>query len=401
MQYIIGIDVAKKSHQATVMNRTGKIVLNSFAFKNSREGFVLFLKKISDVNKNFSLFEIGMEATGHYWINLYTWLSAEKFLVHVINPLQSGALRNLYIRPQKTDSVDAKIIAQVIRIGKYSETQLCDERLLAVRDLSRQRIFLSDLTADLKRKVIAMTDRIFPEYQDFFADTFSKTSAQILRTCPSAREILNLKTEELSSILRKASRGRFGHGKAALMQDCARNSFAAKFSPRTVSFLVKQTMAQIDLLETQMKILEKRISEEMKNFDTKITQVPGVGTILAACILSEIGDVKRFSSLKKLIAYAGIDPSVQQSGEFLGTENHMSKRGSYYLRRSLWCAAFVAISHDKTIVAVYKKKKAEGKNYFQCMGFVMKKLLSAIYAILKTGCDYDEKKLFSEKDAEE
>ena len=130
--YFVGIDIAKKTHQAAIICSDGKLIGKPFKFPNTVDGFNLFLEKLTAVNTDLSQFEIGMEATGHYWLNLYTWLSDKGFRLHVINPLQSDALRNLYIRKTKTDSVDAKIIADVIRIGQYSETQLADENIIAL-----------------------------------------------------------------------------------------------------------------------------------------------------------------------------------------------------------------------------------------------------------------------------
>lgn len=391
ISYIVGIDIAKKSHQAAIMNKDGALLGRAFRFANTQEGFDFLLSKLTAVAADLRRFEFGMEATGHYWLNLYTWLAEKGAAVHVINPLQSDALRNLYLRKTKTDSVDAKIIAQVIRIGQYAETKLADDNMLSMRDLCRQRFFLVDIVADLKRKIIAMMDRIFPEYQGFFSDTFGKTSSAILRNCTTPEEIVSMGIENLSAFVVKASGGKFKGEKAVELMNLAENSFAARLSSQTLSFLVKQMMAQIELVEKQIEALEKLIAQRFDSFNTKITQIPGVGPVLGASILSEIGDIHRFASCKKLAAYAGIDPSVMQSGLFTGTENHMSKRGSRYLRRSLWVAAFVSVNHSEEIATVYKSRIMEGKTHFQVMGFVCRKLLNIIYAILKHNSDYDPK----------
>lgn len=226
--YFVGIDIAKKTHQTAIICSDGTLIGKPFKVSNTVDGFNLFLEKLTAVNTDLSQFEIGMEATGHYWLNLYTWLCDKSFRLHVINPLQSDALRNLYIRKTKTDSVDAKIIADVIRIGQYSETQLADENIIALRDLNRQRFYLVDMAADLKRKIIAMMDRIFPEYQDFFSDMFSKTSVQIMKEYTSPEQILQIPTERLTQLLKKTSRGRFTETKAKELKALAANSFAAR-----------------------------------------------------------------------------------------------------------------------------------------------------------------------------
>ncbi len=340
--YFVGIDIAKKTHQAAIICSDGKLIGKPFKFPNTVDGFNLFLEKLTAVNTDLSQFEIGMEATGHYWLNLYTWLSDKSFRLHVINPLQSDALRNLYIRKTKTDSVDAKIIADVIRIGQYSETQLADENIIALRDLNRQRFYLVDMAADLKRKIIAMMDRIFPEYQDFFSDMFGKTSVQIMKEYTSPEQILQIPTERLTQLLKKK----------------------------------------------QIADIEHIIAAQFTQFNTKLTTIPGIGTTLGATILSEIGDINRFDKPKQLIAYAGMDPSVKQSGNFVGTQSHMSKRGSPYLRRALWLAAVVAVSHNDLFKYLFQQKMNAGKTYAQAMGYICHKLLNTVFAILKTGEEY-------------
>ncbi len=386
--FIVGIDIAKKSHQAAIMKENGSLAQKPFKFSNTQEGFFLLLSKLQEVDSNLENFEFGMEATGHYWLNLYTWLAEKNVKVHAINPLQSDALRNLYLRKTKTDSVDAKIIAQVIRIGQYSETKIADENLFTMRDLCRQRFYLVDSAANLKRKIIAMLDRIFPEYQGFFSDTFGKSSMAVLKTCTTPDEIISLGTDELAEILRKASRGRFKFEKANELMKLAKKSFAAKLASTTLSFLIKQMISQIELLENQIKEIEALIKKRFEKTNTKITQIPGIGVVLGATIISEIGDINRFSSAKKLVAYAGIDPTVKQSGEFVGNKNYMSKRGSSYLRRALWVAAFVCVNHSKDIIMFYKYKVAQGKSHFKTMGFICHKLLNIVYAVLKKNIDY-------------
>lgn len=381
----VGIDIAKKTHQVAITSNEGKIIGKTFKFSNTIDGFNLFLEKLSAVNTDVSQFEIGMEATGHYWLNLYTWLSDKNFKVHVINPLQSDDLRNLYIRKTKTDSVDSKIIADVIRIGEYSETQLADDKIISLRDLSRQRFFLVDMASDIKRKIIAMMDRIFPEYQDFFSDMFGKTSIQVMKECTSPEQILEISTEKLTSLLKKASRGRFSENKAKELKTLAASSFAALLSSDMTSLLIRQMLEQIDLLEKQISDIEKIIASQFNEFNTKLTTIPGISSTLGAVILSEIGDINRFEKPKHLVAFAGMDPTLKQSGNFIGTESHMSKRGSPYLRRAIWLASVVAVSHNDFFKSLFQQKISSGKSYSQAMGFICHKLLNIIFAILKSG----------------
>ena len=150
--FIVGIDIAKHTHQASVMNTDGSLVGKSIKIPNTSVGFDAFISKLKEIDRDISHFEFGMESTGHYWLNIYTHLADLGCIVHVINPVQSDALRGLYIRQTKNDIKDSAIIADVIRIGRYCETSVSDDKMLALRDLTRQRFYLVDMVSDLKRK---------------------------------------------------------------------------------------------------------------------------------------------------------------------------------------------------------------------------------------------------------
>lgn len=386
--YIVGIDIAKKTHIGGITDDKGKHIGKSFKIDNSIEGFENLLKKLAEINADISQFVFGMEATGHYWLNLYTWLCDRNFTVHVINPIQSDALRKLEIRQTKTDSIDSYLIADCIRLGKYCDTNLADDDMLALRDLTRQRFYLVDMTSDIKKKVIAMMDRIFPEYESLFSDMFGKTSRDLLKECTTPEEILALDTTHLAEILRKSSKGRFKQEKAEELQKTARNSFAVLLSSQTNSLLVKQMIEQIELLESQISEIEKIIEQLYSKFDCKLTKIPGMGITLAAVILSEIGDISRFPDPKQLTAFAGLDPVLKQSGMNKGLGYHMSKRGSPYLRRALWLAANSIKKWDPSFAYAYQKKLDSGKNKSQALGFISHKLLNVVFTVLKNNIDY-------------
>lgn len=144
----------------------------------------------------------------------------------------------------------------------------------------------------------------------------------------------------------------------------------------------------IELLERQLDELELEIAQYLQKLDTCITTCPGVGNVLGAVILGEIGDVSRFPEPKKLVAFVGVDPSVRQSGEFVGTQNKISKRGSPHLRRAIWLAASVAAFHDPVLSVFYQKKRAEGKHHNAAIGAVARKLTLIIYAVLRDNKPY-------------
>lgn len=386
--FIVGIDIAKHTHQASVMNPDGSLIGKSIKISNTSSGFEAFIAKLKDIDPDLSHFEFGMESTGHYWLNLYTHLSDLGCIVHVINPVQSDALRGLYIRQTKNDIKDSAIIADVIRIGRYCETTVSDDKMLALRDLTRQRFYLVDMISDLKRKSLTLIDRIFPEYPKLFSNTFGSTSLELLANCNTPEDIIAIDTDKLVEILSTASKGRFKREKAEKIKAAAKNSFGALLCTDSTSFMLKQFVEQIKFLENQLDELNEMISERLAEFNSPITSITGIGDVLGASILSEIGDISRFESADKLAAFAGIDPTVSQSGNFLGTKNKMSKRGSPYLRRAIWLAATAAILHDPAIKAFYDRKKAQGKHHYVCVGYICRKLVNIIFSVLKSGQPY-------------
>ena len=386
--FIVGIDIAKHTHQASVMNPDGSLIGKSIKISNTSSGFESFIAKLKDIDPDLSHFEFGMESTGHYWLNLYTHLSDLGCTVHVINPVQSDALRGLYIRQTKNDIKDSAIIADVIRIGRYCETTVSDDKMLALRDLTRQRFYLVDMISDLKRKSLTLIDRIFPEYPKLFSDTFGSTSLELLANCNTPEDIIAIDTDKLVEMLSTASKGRFKREKAEKIKAAAQNSFGALLCTDSTSFMLKQFVEQIKFLENQLDELNEMISERLAEYNSPITSITGIGDVLGASILSEIGDISRFESADKLAAFAGIDPTVSQSGNFLGTKNKMSKRGSPYLRRAIWLAATAAILHDPAIKAFYDRKKAQGKHHYVCVGYICRKLVNIIFYVLKSGQPY-------------
>ena len=382
----VGIDIAKRNHEASVIAQDGSVVRKAMRFANSQAGYNKFMDMVRGLSEPVVF---GMEATGHYWLTLYTHLRNDGFTVHVINPIQSDALRGMYIRKTKTDSVDSVIIADVIRFGRYCETSVEPGDLQAMRELCRQRFYVIDMASDLKRKVIALLDQVFPEYEKLFSDTFGAFSMEILSQYTTPEEMLSVPSQQLAEILEKASRGRLGAEKAIEIQAAARNSFGIVLASSSFSLIIRQYIEQIRSLEASVDVFDAEIARLLSGFDTQLTTITGIGPTLAAVILSEIGsDIRRFSSPAKLAAYAGVDPTVKQSGDFSGTRMKMSKRGSPYLRRAIWLASTVAAFKDPAIHALYERKRAEGKDHMTVIGHVCRKMISIVFAVLRDNTPY-------------
>ena len=386
--FIVGIDVSKRNHEVCIITSEGQTVQRPFSIRNSCSGYNLMISKVKKITVLKSQVVFAMESTAHYWLALYTRLRKDGYTVVVLNPIQTSAMRDMFIRKTKTDARDSFIIAELIRFGHYSQSNVAQDKLLALKELCRNRYYLVDMVSDLKRKITALIDRVFPEYETQFDSIFCKSSLAVLRKYPTPQKLSNAHLSKLTEILWNSSNGHFGEWKARELKALAHDSFGIDDYEDTYSMLIFVMLDQIQSLTEKTVELEKKIADLLHSFNSTITSIPGVGPILGATILSEVGDISRFSSADKLAAYIGVDPSVSQSGEYTADRVHMSKRGSPYLRRAIWMASQVAVQHDPMFRAYYEKKTAEGMKYMTVIGHVTKKMASVIFAILRDGKEY-------------
>ena len=203
-------------------------------------------------------------------------------------------MRDMFIRKIKTDAKDSFIIAELIRFGRYAESNVAQDRLLALKELCRNRFYLVDMAGDLKRKLIALIDRVFPEYEAQFDTIFCKSSVALLKKYPTPQKLSNAHLDKLTELLWNSSNGHFGEWKARELRELARNSFGVEDCDGAYSTLILLMLDQIQSLSGKADALEKEISRLFQSFDTTVTTIPGVGPIIGAVILSEVGDISRF-----------------------------------------------------------------------------------------------------------
>lgn len=387
LMIIIGIDIGKFRHQAIAIDEQGKSLCPSFAFENTDEGFTFLLKRLSPFQEKDCIC-VGMEATGHYWLNLYFALLDLGMVVHVINPIQTDAVRRINIRKTKTDSVDCKYVAEVIRIGNFSDYHVQSKEIQQLKQLCRFRYGLVDEMGMLKNRTIGILDIIFPEYSTLFSNVFGVTSLALLKKYTSPEEILKVPTKRLADLLSKNSRGRFGEEKALEIKAACKRSVGLMDNTFAFVYQMRMTIQLIDFMGQQLEDIEKQIEAIYSSCDCYLHTIIGVGITTAAVIYAELGNIDNFDSPKKLVAYAGMDPSRKQSGNYESTHNSMSKRGSTYLRRAVWNAAVVAAQKDPALNAFYLKKRDEGKNYMTTIGGVSHKLLNIVFAIMRDNKPY-------------
>ena len=385
----LGIDIGKNNHVATLIDSQSNSLFTGFSFSNTTDGGDSLVARLGKHMSSPSDVEVGMEATGHYWLSLYSFLIGKGFVVHVINPIQTdGWRKGIEIRKRKTDKIDSFLIADLLRYGDFVETSLSDENIMSLRNLTRFRHYLVGSIGDLKRKAICVLDQTFPEYQGIFSDTFGQTSSELLLHFQTADDFASITAEQLEKALEGVSRKSFAKNKLTQLSTLAANSFGLKFCSDSFSLQLRLLIEQIKFIEAQVSDVEAEITAILEKLNSPITSIPGIGAVTGATILGEIGDISRFSNPSKLVAFSGIDATIIQSGESSGTYK-MSKRGSPYLRRALFQAALVASTRDPVFKAYYQKKRAEGKHHLTAVGAVARKLCYTIHAILKNDMPYE------------
>ena len=389
--YIVGIDIGKNHHEASIVSPEGKQIGRSLRFATTHKGADSLMSFIfKNIGNSPCVF--GMEATGHYWYPIYSFLKAKGYTIYVINPIQSDSLRKMYIRQTKNDSIDSFLIAEVIRFGQFGTTSMADENILAMRQLCRYRDSVISSRTEIKLRIGTIMEQIFPEYEKQFSSLWVSTSMGILEKYLTPENIENAPIDELFEIIKDKSHNRLTRAKAISIKEAAADTFGIKIAQDAFSFQLKQLIDRMNFLDKQIEALDCQILEYYEKFACYLHTIPGIGIIGAATILAEIGDISRFKNSSSLIAFAGIDPTVRQSGEFNSTHNHMSKRGSPYLRHAIFLAATTCSFHNSPLNAYYKKKRDQGKHHLTATGAVARKLTTVIYAVLRDSKPYEPKK---------
>lgn len=373
----IGIDIAKFKHFASVVSLDGKVIVKPFPFENSRQGFMKLVEEI----ENFQDCLIGLESTGHYAENLIQFLYERNYSIAVINPIQTDSLRDSNIRKTKTDKIDTMLIVQCLILNKYYLVQAKDIDLIKLRRLSRFRLEMVQQQTRIKTQLTGCLDIVFPELSSYFKGNLHlKTTYALLEKYSSAKAIRSARIDGLTNLLYNNSKGKYNKERALELKNLAKNSVG--LDNPSIELQIQCLIKQLRLYQDQLKDIDFGIMTLMEIIKSPILTIPGVGYNLGAMIISEIGDIKKFSNPSKLLAFAGLDPVVKQSGNFQADSMKISKRGSTYLRYAIYRVAFLIIYNNETFHNYYLAKRSQGKIHSVALGHVCNKLVRVIFKIL-------------------
>ena len=383
----VGIDVAKLNHFASAISSDGEVLIEPFKFTNDADGFQLLSSHLDSLPDDS--FIIGLESTAHYGDNLVRYLVNEGHKVCVINPIQTASLRKNNIRKTKTDKVDTYTIAKVLMLQKSHRFITVDDiNLMDLKALGRFRQKSLKQRTRLKIQLKAYVDETFPELQYFFkSGLHQKAVYALLKEAPSAKDIASMHLTHLVHLLECASHGHFKKETASQLRVLARKSVGSPDS--ALSIQVVHAIEQIELLDSQIDHVEAEMTDIMKYLDSVIMTIPGIGYINGGMILGEIGDIRRFPGPKQLLAFAGLDPSVYQSGNFQARRTRMSKRGSKVLRYALVNAAHNVVKNNATFKTYYDAKMAEGRTHYNALGHCAGKLVRVIHKMLTDKIEFN------------
>ena len=386
--FFVGIDVAKDKHDCYIVSSEGEVPFGTFTITNNLDGFELLFSRIKSVAQDLSKIKVGLEATGHYSYNILGFLLGKDLPTFVFNPLHINLFRKSQsLRKTKTDKVDARTIATMlmsnVNLESYSYTLYHNEEL---KSLTRYRFDMVKKRAQLKQSISRLVTILFPELEKQFSTLHSATVYALLSEAPDAKQIASMHITRLTNIIEKASHGKLGKDKAIEIRDAARKSIGSSIKAKSLE--LKHTIQLINTLTDDIDEVEAEIQSIMDELDPPILSIPVISYRMGAMILAEIGDISRFSSSDKLLAYAGLSPSTYQSGQLNSSHSKMEKRGSRYLRYALYNAIKYVCFWDPTFSAYLSKKRAEGKHYNVALSHAAKKLVRVIFAIQHSGETY-------------
>lgn len=382
MIYYVGIDISKHKHDFCIISNTGEIIVENSAFENNKKGFQFFLDQLKSYNK--SEVHIAFEATGHYSLNLELFLIDHGYSFMKMNPLVIHQfLKARSLRRTKTDKADSLTIANYLMSVPYKPNSNLLYNIYTLKSLCRSRELLIKERSKFQVLLTNELDKAFPELKPFFNNMISTTLLYILEKYNNTSHISLMKDYDS---LRKVSHGKFSYAKFAKLKQLAKDSIG--YHDDNTDLLISTYVYIIKNFNDKIDPIDKQISTIIKELNPKMLSIPGLGEISAATILSEYGDISNFSSPDKMLAFAGLEPSVIQSGT-IENNGKMVKHGSGHLRYSIMNTSMIILRYSPTFYDYYLKKRSEGKCHRVALSHVCKKLIRVIYSLEKNNTDFD------------
>ena len=383
---LVGIDIGKNKHTFSMVDKeTGEILSNPSEFNNNQEGFLLLVKKMSSYTKSELL--IGMEDTGHYHFALLKYLLDSRYTVALINPTTTDLTRKLQGGITKNDPLDSLTICDVIgsnqRKKPYRITKVNRFDLYEQKQLTRHHHNLKEELNIYKCRLQKCIDIVFPEFNSLFRSKYGIVYMNILKTFSSADAVANADIRSIRKCFEFKGQGKRISLSAEQLKRIAKSSIGIPSAAEEIQ--IRHLVSQIELLEEQLSEIDKKIEEFSLQNNSPILSIPGISHFSGTSILAELGDICNYSKASQIIKFAGVAPYHYESSQFTAQHTAITKKGSRYLRKTLYQIILPVIIHNEVFYAYYNKKLAEGKGHRCAQGHCIRKLLRIIYHLLSTG----------------
>lgn len=389
-RWFVGIDVSKETFDVWCMNSKGERLFNLSASMD-RKGFEELIKQLSALSIPQESVLVGMESTACYHINLYSFLISLGYSVTVINPLLISNFVKLQLRKTKTDKKDAYVIAQFLLLNRdFLSQTIVSSDISDLKDLSRQRESLVDQMSSTKSEIKRLLSMTFPELEHI-SGIFSKSMLRLLCQYPSAASIKQAKRSKIAKVLIPGSYGKQTDASVDRILKAAQGSVGT--SSATKEIILKQKASLLIQLEEHLQELTDILIElcqgKIQGDMDILTSMKGIGEKSAMNFLIEMGgEIKQFETHKKVIAMAGLDPALYQSGK-IDRKGKISKRGNRHLRRVIWLMTTKVIQFNERFKQYYLKRIQDGLPYKKAVLATAHKLIRVMFAMLRNKTLFD------------
>lgn len=400
---IIGVDIAKFKHVARAQDFRGVEYGKPITFENSLEGFELFtrwFRKIS-TDQGFLDVIVGMEPTGHYWLNLAYYLKENRILCGVVNPLHVKKSKELDDNsPTKNDIKDAKVIAQLVKDGRYAVPNLPHGIYAELREAMKIRDHLTTDLCVVQDRVHNWLDRYFPEFLTVFKDWECKSARQMLGLCLLPHELVSQSEEVLLRHLREAVKRGLGLERMRNLKAAASRSVGIKQGAELAKMELKLLLTQYELLQSKFEELEAKLDELLGQipYFKQLLAIKGMGRDTIAGFLAEVGDISHYRHPKQIIKLAGLNLKENTSGKHKG-QTKITKRGRKRLRALLFRVMMPLVAKNRAFKALhqyYTKRPTNPLKKMQSLIALCSKLIRILFGIMKKGHSFSEEKMMQD-----
>lgn len=399
--YYIGIDIAKDKHYVCVLDNKGELIIKPFWIYSDILGLQELEKRINQLSLDRDDFIFGIESTGAFSENLYSYLTDSDYKVILLNSYQTAKYRDFTtLKKVKNDSIDAYVIAELLATNRYKESYISSEDYHSLKVLNRLKKSLDDKIKTIKREISTVMATVNPEITNIFPNIFTKSAIAIIKEYPTAIDISKTTPKKLTKIFRHIKGNNFNEEKAIKLISLSKSSIYTGRACNARSLMIKTNIKILELLVQEKQEIENQINdlldtqfEDVSSNIENIRTIPGVSDKTISAIIGECGDLKRFKDVKSFISYLGLYPTQYQSGNSLSIGS-LAKRGIPIAKHSLYLAAVASVRHNTELNKLFHDKVSSGKSKKEALIIVAKKLATIIYSLFKYNQPYNPNRVF-------